>query len=157
MSRPDEHYTNGARGSSSPTGEMSSGMLSGAPRKRPDMKPNRVLLFTIIRPDYPITVRVLLAVCKKFNCVPIKIYIFRKRGVQAMVEFGDLETATYVKTNLDGADIYSGCCTLRIEFAKPETLNVNRNTDDTYNAQLEGNEKTRCSKLSGFVAHKLRI
>ena len=86
------------------------------PRK--EGKPNKVLLFTIIKPDYPITVRVLLAVCKKFNCAPVKIYIFRRRGVQAMVEFDDLDTATYVKSNLDGADIYSGCCTLKIEFAR---------------------------------------
>ena len=75
-----------------------------------------------MRPDYPINVRVLLAVCKKYDCAPVRMYVFRKRGVQAMVEFDSIETATHVKRNIDGADIYSGCCTLRIEFARVSSM-----------------------------------
>ena len=48
----------------------------------------------------------------------LRIVIFKKNGVQAMVEFDSVEAATRAKEVLTGADIYSGCCTLRIEFAK---------------------------------------
>ena len=37
---------------------------------------------------------------------------------QALVEFDSVETAKKVKHALNGADIYSGCCTLKVEFAK---------------------------------------
>lgn len=32
--------------------------------------------------------------------------------------FDSLESATRARENLNGADIYSGCCTLKIDFAK---------------------------------------
>ncbi|XP_037946487.1 heterogeneous nuclear ribonucleoprotein L isoform X1 [Teleopsis dalmanni] len=48
-----------------------------------------------------------------------------------MVEFDSLEAATRARENLNGADIYSGCCTLKIDYAKPEKLNVYKNEQDT--------------------------
>uniref|UniRef100_A0A1B6DH03 RRM domain-containing protein n=1 Tax=Clastoptera arizonana TaxID=38151 RepID=A0A1B6DH03_9HEMI len=86
-------------------------------RKRPEDKPNHVLLFTIINPMYPITVDVLHTICSPIGQV-LRIVIFKKNGVQAMVEFDSIETAKRAKENLNGADIYSGCCTLKIEFSK---------------------------------------
>ena len=35
-----------------------------------------------------------------------------------MVEFENVESAKRAKQSLNGADVYSGCCTLKIEFAK---------------------------------------
>lgn len=52
----------------------------------------------------------------------MRIVIFKKNGVQAMVEFDNLEAATRARENLNGADIYSGCCTLKIDFAKVSKL-----------------------------------
>ncbi|MEQ2178358.1 hypothetical protein GOODEAATRI_013143 [Goodea atripinnis] len=47
---------------------------------------NNVLLFTIMNPIYPITTDVLFTICN--NCGPVqRIVIFRKNGVQAMVEY----------------------------------------------------------------------
>ena len=41
-----------------------------------------------------------------------------------MVEFDSLDTAKQAKIALEGSDIYAGCCTLRIGFAKVSwTLN----------------------------------
>uniref|UniRef100_A0A8C5EMI6 Heterogeneous nuclear ribonucleoprotein L-like n=1 Tax=Gouania willdenowi TaxID=441366 RepID=A0A8C5EMI6_GOUWI len=82
---------------------------------------NVVLLLTIINPIYPITTDILYTVCN--NCGPVqRIVIFRKNGVQAM----------RAKASLNGADIYSGCCTLKIEYAKPSRLNVFKNDQDTW-------------------------
>lgn len=100
-------------------------------RKRPETtRPNHILLFTIINPFYPITVDVLHKICIPHGQV-LRIVIFKKNGVQAMVEFDSLESATRARENLNGADIYSGCCTLKIDFAKPEKLNVYKNEPDT--------------------------
>uniref|UniRef100_A0AAY4DNG9 RRM domain-containing protein n=1 Tax=Denticeps clupeoides TaxID=299321 RepID=A0AAY4DNG9_9TELE len=94
---------------------------------------NLVLLLTIMNPIYPITTDVLYTICN--NCGPVqRIVIFRKNGVQAM-------SAQRAKASLNGADIYSGCCTLKIEYAKPTRLNVFKNDQDTWdytNPSLSG-------------------
>ncbi|XP_030755892.1 heterogeneous nuclear ribonucleoprotein L isoform X2 [Sitophilus oryzae] len=101
-------------------------------RKRPEeSKPNHVLLFTIINPMYPITVDVLHTICQSSGQV-LRIVIFKKNGVQAMVEFDSVESAVRAKDTLNGADIYSGCCTLKIDFAKPEKLNVHKNDSESW-------------------------
>ncbi|XP_015806732.1 heterogeneous nuclear ribonucleoprotein L [Nothobranchius furzeri] len=92
---------------------------------------NNVLLFTIMNPIYPITTDVLYTICN--NCGPVqRIVIFRKNGVQSMVEFDSVQSAQRAKASLNGADIYSGCCTLKIEYAKPTRLNVFKNDQDTW-------------------------
>ncbi|XP_031782393.1 heterogeneous nuclear ribonucleoprotein L isoform X2 [Nasonia vitripennis] len=101
-------------------------------RKREDNnKPNHVLLFTIINPVYPITVEVLHAISHQSGTVQ-RIVIFKKNGVQAMVEFDSVESATRAKEALHGADIYSGCCTLKIDYAKPTKLNVYKNDSESW-------------------------
>jgi len=100
-------------------------------KRQDDNKPNHVLLFTIINPMYPITVEVLHTICQSSGQV-LRIVIFKKNGVQAMVEFDSVESATRAKETLNGADIYSGCCTLKIDFAKPEKLNVHKNDADSW-------------------------
>ena len=80
-------------------------------------KPNHILLFTVFNPNYPITCEVLHSICSPVGKV-LRIVIFRKNGVQAMVEFETLELARTAKETLFGCDIYSGCCTLKIEYAK---------------------------------------
>ncbi|XP_024249503.1 heterogeneous nuclear ribonucleoprotein L isoform X6 [Oncorhynchus nerka] len=103
---------------------------------------NNVLLLTIMNPIYPITSDVLYTVCN--NCGPVqRIVIFRKNGVQAMVEFDSVQSAQRAKASLNGADIYSGCCTLKIEYAKPTRLNVFKNDQDTWdytNPNLSGQD-----------------
>lgn len=115
------------------TGYMSYG--DGAPpRKRKDMepeKPNHIILITIMNPAYPITVDVLHTICSP-NGQVLRLVIFKKNGVQAMVEFDSVESAARAKESLQGADIYSGCCTLRIEFAKPSRLNVYKNDTESW-------------------------
>ncbi|KAI2664576.1 Heterogeneous nuclear ribonucleoprotein L [Labeo rohita] len=107
---------------------------------------NNVLLLTIMNPIYPITTDVLYTICN--NCGPVqRIVIFRKNGVQAMVEYPfnriSSNSAQRAKASLNGADIYSGCCTLKIEYAKPTRLNVFKNDQDTWdytNPNLSGQD-----------------
>ncbi|KAI8787835.1 heterogeneous nuclear ribonucleoprotein L [Biomphalaria glabrata] len=104
--------------------------------------PNHVLLFTILNPQYPITVDVMHTINSPYGQV-LRIVIFKKNGVQAMVEFDTVDSAKRAKQSLNGADIYSGCCTLKIEYAKPARLNVVKNDNDSWdytNPSLGGKE-----------------
>ncbi|XP_077965847.1 heterogeneous nuclear ribonucleoprotein L-like [Styela clava] len=115
-------------------GEYESSESSEPPHKfshGPPPQPNKVLLFTIINAIYPITTKVMESICKDIGEVQ-RIVIFRKRGVQAMVEFDSIQSAQHAKASLNGADIYSGCCTLKIEYAKPARLNVYKNDNETW-------------------------
>lgn len=40
------------------------------------------------------------------------------KELQALVEFDTIATARRAKHAMNGADIYAGCCTLKVEFAK---------------------------------------
>uniref|UniRef100_A0A672NI62 Heteroous nuclear ribonucleoprotein L like n=1 Tax=Sinocyclocheilus grahami TaxID=75366 RepID=A0A672NI62_SINGR len=58
--------------------------------------------------------------------------IFKRNGIQAMVEYPSDDNAQKAKAALNGADIYAGCCTLKIEYARPSRLNVIRNDNDSW-------------------------
>ncbi|XP_075916042.1 heterogeneous nuclear ribonucleoprotein L-like isoform X3 [Petromyzon marinus] len=92
---------------------------------------NHVLLFTILNPIYPITTDVLYNICKPFGPLQ-RIVIFRKNGLQAFVEFVSVESAERANSSLNGADIYSGCCTLIVEYARATRLNVFKNDSETW-------------------------
>lgn len=115
------------------TGNYGGGGGGEEPRRKrqEEAKPNHVLLFTIINPMYPITVEVLHTICQSSGQV-LRIVIFKKNGVQAMVEFDSVDSAVRAKDTLNGADIYSGCCTLKIDFAKPDKLNVHKNDSESW-------------------------
>lgn len=84
---------------------------------RNEDKSNHVLLITVINPAYPITCDVIHQICSP-NGKVLRIVIFKKNGCQAMVEFDSVESAKRTRMALHGCDIYSGCCTLKVEFAK---------------------------------------
>lgn len=84
---------------------------------RNEDKSNHVLLITVINPAYPITCDVIHQICAPSGKV-LRIVIFKKNGCQAMVEFDSVESAKRARMALHGCDIYSGCCTLKVEFAK---------------------------------------
>ncbi|KAL3066432.1 hypothetical protein OYC64_016396 [Pagothenia borchgrevinki] len=92
---------------------------------------NKVLLLSVQNPLYPVTTDVLYTVCNPIVNV-LRIVIFKRNGIQAMVEFESVEDAQKAKLALNGADIYAGCCTLKIEYARPNRLNVVRNDNSSW-------------------------
>lgn len=92
---------------------------------------NHVLLITVMNPHYPVNCDLIHQICSNYGKVN-RIVIFKKNGVQAMVEFDNIESAKRAKSMLSGCDIYSGCNTLRIEYAKPSKLNIYRNDSHSY-------------------------
>ncbi|CDS42852.1 heterolocus tagous nuclear ribonucleoprotein l [Echinococcus multilocularis] len=98
---------------------------------RPPPMENNILLLTIYNAQYPITVDVIHQVTNRHGKV-LRIVIFRKTGVQAMVEFATVADARETKRHINGADIYSGCCSLKVEYAKQTRLKVTRNCLDSW-------------------------
>ncbi|EFA79405.1 RNA-binding region RNP-1 domain-containing protein [Heterostelium album PN500] len=61
----------------------------------------------------------------------LRIVIFQKKGLQAFVEFESPYSAWVAKDALNGQDIYTGSCTLQIDFARVNKLNVKVNDEKT--------------------------
>ncbi|VDQ08320.1 unnamed protein product [Trichobilharzia regenti] len=96
--------------------------------QHPDIPPeSRVLLLTVYNAQYPITVDVIHQITAKHGRV-LRIVILRK----ARIQFKSTDEARTAKRHLNGADIYSGCCTLKVEFARPTRLTVTRNDQDSW-------------------------
>ncbi|XP_051645364.1 polypyrimidine tract-binding protein 3 isoform X3 [Manacus candei] len=69
------------------------------------------------------------AIFSKFGYV-LKIVMFHKNNqFQALLQYADAMNAYCAKMSLDGHSIYTGCCTLRIDFSKLTTLKVKYNND----------------------------
>lgn len=49
-----------------------------------------------------------------------------------MVEFASVDQAQQAKDALNGADIYTGCNTLKIEYSRATSLNVYKNDEETF-------------------------
>ncbi|NXO78195.1 PTBP3 protein, partial [Sitta europaea] len=78
---------------------------------------------------YPITLDILYQIFSKFGFV-LKIILFHKNNqFQALLQYADTINAYYAKMSLDGHSIYTGCCTLRVDFSKLTNLMVKYNND----------------------------
>ncbi|XP_035461606.1 heterogeneous nuclear ribonucleoprotein L-like isoform X2 [Scophthalmus maximus] len=72
----------------------------------------------------------LIDALEKFGSICYVMMMPFKR--QALVEFESVQCAQKAKAALNGADIYAGCCTLKIEYARPTRLNVIKNDNESW-------------------------
>ena len=82
---------------------------------------------------HPVDVDLLHAIFKKelgVNGSVLRIVVMRHRGVQALIEFDNVGTATRAKEALHNRDIYGWCNTLKVEYSASERVNVRYNTKD---------------------------
>ncbi|XP_041099195.1 heterogeneous nuclear ribonucleoprotein L-like, partial [Polyodon spathula] len=114
--------------------------------------PNNVLLFTVLNPLYPVTTDMLYLICCPYGEV-LRIVIFRRNGLQALVEFDCVETAQAVRAVLQGAELFSGCCSLRIEFAKPSKLTVLKNDSETRDYTIPPFYKAEAQTRPALLGH----
>lgn len=76
---------------------------------------------------YEVTLDVLYTIFSKFGAV-LKIITFTKNNqFQALIQMADQITTETAKLSLDGQNIYTNCCTLRIDYSKLQCLNVKFN------------------------------
>ncbi|GAB5363458.1 hypothetical protein AAMO2058_000884700 [Amorphochlora amoebiformis] len=85
---------------------------------------NSVLMVNIENVQAPITLDNLVTIFKPYGQV-LRIVTFIKNGAyKALVEMSSLEAATAAKANLEGKDMFQGCCTLHVNFSKLSKLSV---------------------------------
>jgi polypyrimidine tract-binding protein 2 len=101
---------------------VSDGGSSAAPTS------SKILLLTILNPVYNISCDVLHQIMSPYGNV-LRIVVFMKNGVQAMVEFDSEASAGQALRALDGRDIYAGSCTLKIVYSRVQGLNVKHNDE----------------------------
>uniref|UniRef100_A0A3P8UDU1 Heterogeneous nuclear ribonucleoprotein L-like n=1 Tax=Cynoglossus semilaevis TaxID=244447 RepID=A0A3P8UDU1_CYNSE len=109
---------------------------------------NKVLLLSVQNPLYPITTDILFMACNPISPVQ-RIVIFKRHGIMAMVEYPDsvVSDARKVKLALNGAEIYTGCCRLSIQYAKPKRLNVFCNDHSSWDyTRQRGNNVHVCPR-----------
>lgn len=113
-------------------------------------QPNSILRIIIECMLYPVTLDVLYMIFSRYGKV-LRIITFNKNNsFQALIQLSESSAAMNAKGSLDGLNIYNGCCTLRIEFSKLNTLNVKYNNDksrDYTNPNLPSGELTYEQKL----------
>ena len=68
-----------------------------------------------------------------FFSIEVEKIVMFERGsvVHSLVQFASVTDAKNARNNLHGANIYPDCCTVKVEYAKQESLNVRSNTERT--------------------------
>jgi hypothetical protein len=70
-------------------------------------------------------------IVKPYNV--LRIVIFHSNGIQFLAEFASSEEAKAAKESLDGREIYSNCCLLKVVYStETASLNVRYNSEMTY-------------------------
>ncbi|KAG2763922.1 hypothetical protein PC129_g5819 [Phytophthora cactorum] len=91
--------------------------------------PNQILMVSVSKIDYEVTVDVLQQVFQKFGNVQ-KIVTFKKDNeFKALVQMESVDQAQAAQSALDGRDIYTGCNQLSIVFSRHPELRVRYNDD----------------------------
>ncbi|KAF6775369.1 hypothetical protein AHF37_05034 [Paragonimus kellicotti] len=111
----------------------------------PEDEATRILHLDIAAANYSITVDVIKAICEPHGKL-LRIFIGKKNvdsSLEVLVEFESVEDAKKAKEHLDGADIYSGCCSLTVTYSKLQKVHVTKNDVDSWdftgpNANVEG-------------------
>ncbi|UJR16007.1 hypothetical protein I4U23_002922 [Adineta vaga] len=106
---------------------------------------NCVLRVIVNNMIYPINADTFYQIFSKFGVV-LKIITFTKNDkFQGLIQMKDATIAQTAKMNLNGQNIYNGCCTLQIDYSKLHSLNVKYNNDksrDYTNPILPSNENS---------------
>jgi len=92
-----------------------------------DPPPNNIVIVSILNARVPVTIENIHQIFKPYGEV-LKIVTFVKDNVfKALVQMSSVESAINAKINLEGKDMFQGCCHLRIGFSKLKDLEVKAN------------------------------
>ncbi|KAI6173533.1 Poly [ADP-ribose] polymerase [Aphelenchoides besseyi] len=99
-------------------------------------QPNHILIVTVSRLNFPINVRVLHKIYKNYGKI-VRIAVLRRNGAQGLIEFENSDVARQAKHETNGADIYEDCNTVKVEYARLESVKVTKNNLDQWDYTLE--------------------
>ncbi|NXY72721.1 PTBP3 protein, partial [Glareola pratincola] len=103
----------------------------GALAPQGGVHPDQVSVLRVIVENlfYPVTLEMLHQIFSRYGSV-LKIITFTKNNqFQALIQYADPGNAFHAKMALDGQNIYSTCCTLRVDFSRLRSLKVKYNND----------------------------
>ncbi|TMW66441.1 hypothetical protein Poli38472_004206 [Pythium oligandrum] len=91
--------------------------------------PNTILMVTVTKIEYDVTVDVLQQVFQKFGNVQKIVTFWKNEEFKALIQMESVDQAQAAQSALDGRDIYTGCNTLHIVFSRHTELRVRFNDD----------------------------
>ncbi|CCI50108.1 unnamed protein product [Albugo candida] len=100
--------------------------------------PNTILMVTVTKIDYDVTVDVLQQVFQKFGNVQKVVTFWKNEEFKALVQMESIDQAQAAQQALDGRDIYTGCNTLGIVFSRHPELRVRFNNDRSWDYMNPG-------------------
>lgn len=99
-------------------------------------KPSRVLLIRVNKLEYPVTIPALLDIFNQFGQVK-KIVIFDKgSGLQALLEYLDIEVARAAHDVADQTEMMEGCNVLRVGYSSLKSITVPQNTERSWDHEI---------------------
>ncbi|KAE9039686.1 hypothetical protein PR002_g5367 [Phytophthora rubi] len=91
--------------------------------------PNQILMVSVSKIEYDVTVDVLQQVFQKFGNVEKIVTFWKDNEFKALVQMESVDQAQAAQSALDGRDIYTGCNQLSIVFSRHPELRVRYNDD----------------------------
>lgn len=92
-------------------------------------QPNQILMVSVSKIEYDVTVDVLQQVFQKFGNVQKIVTFWKDNEFKALVQMESVDQAQAAQSALDGRDIYTGCNQLSIVFSRHPELRVRYNDD----------------------------
>eukprot|EP00644_Phytophthora_capsici_P000969 jgi/Phyca11/19035/fgenesh1_pg.PHYCAscaffold_43_\ len=132
------------------------GLLSHDGPRRGIGPPNQILMVSVSKIEYDVTVEVLQQVFQKFGNVEKIVTFWKDNEFKALVQMESIDQAQAAQSALDGRDIYTGCNQLSIVFSRHPELRVRYN-DDRSNIDRELVPPHRLFTLFGCFGDVLRI
>lgn len=97
--------------------------------KKKNKQTNHILLFTILNPQYPVTINIIHTIYNPYKQI-IRIIIFKKNNIQNIIKFNNVKSTKRTKQTLNKTNIYSDYNTLKIKYTKTNKLNIFKNNQN---------------------------
>lgn len=102
--------------------------LSPVPREQ-EMMPNKILRVIVDNMQYRVDLEAIHQIFSKYGVID-KMITFKKNEVySALVQFQSIQEAAAAKQNLNGLNVYTGCCKLRISYSTQYDLEIKEESD----------------------------
>jgi len=134
--------------------ELTDSSSSSAHKPNASNQPtNSILMVSIENVQCPVTLDNLVTVFKPYGTVLKIVTFLSESNYKALVEMGSVESAVAARMNLEGKDMFQGCCTLRINYSKLKSLTVTQNGAKSWDFIKQPVMEPQVAPAFGIVQH----
>lgn len=121
--------------------------------------PSHLLLFTLFNVRVEVDCETFKKICSPYGRLERVTISKSMMDAQVIVEFSSIEEASRAKPQLNGADIYANCNTLRCEYVTPDVFNhLLRDSRSLVDEWLSGRQTTPAvAKPASHAADRRRV